>query len=111
MKAMTPDDVEIIEQSRPYDGYCKIEHFLVKHRLFAGGWSDVVSRELLERGHAVAVLLYDPDLDKLVMIEQFRIGVMAALSSPRVPDDISPWEIECVAGMIDETDSGPEDVV
>jgi len=108
---MTPDDVEIIEKTTPFKGYCRIEHYLFKHRLFEDGWSDVLSRELLERGHAAAVLLYDPDMDKLVMIEQFRIGVLAALSSPLVQDDLSPWELECVAGMIDEKDSGPEDVV
>lgn len=108
---MTPDDVEIIEKTTPFEGYCRIEHYLLKHRLFEGGWSEVLSRELLERGHAAAVLLYDPEPDKLVMIEQFRIGVLAASSSPLVPDDVSPWELECVAGMIDGKDGGPEDVV
>ena len=68
-----------------------------------------VVREILERGHAVAVLPFDPDLGKLVLIEQFRAGALAALASPWFDDDASPWLVECIAGIIEEGES-PEDV-
>jgi ADP-ribose pyrophosphatase len=58
-------------------------------------------REMLERGHAVGVVLYDPDLDTLVLIEQFRIGALAACRTPWLPEGSSPWLLEIVAGIID----------
>jgi len=48
----------------------------LKHTLYAGGWSPEISRELFVRGSCVAVLLYDPHADKVVLIEQFRAGAI-----------------------------------
>lgn len=62
-----------------------------------------IPRELFDRGDAVAVLPYDPIQDVVVLIEQFRIGAMR--------NQHSPWLIECVAGMIDADDEGPEQVI
>ncbi len=106
---MTPDDVEILDHDVPFKGYYRIETYRLRHRLFAGGWSQPMSRELLERGHAAAVILYDPERDELVLIEQFRIGAFAAAASPAVTVDCSPWLIEIVAGIIDDGEQ-PEDV-
>lgn len=110
-ETFTTDDVEVVEKIREYDGYFKVERYLIKHRKHEGGWTEVMSREIFERGHATAVLLYDPDLERMVFIEQFRAGAYAAFQSPWF-DDVthSPWTLECVAGIIDEGES-PEDVV
>ncbi|HEC14721.1 MAG TPA: NUDIX domain-containing protein [Rhodospirillales bacterium] len=99
---MNRDDIQVIEKTTPFQGYFRIDHYRMKHRLFEGGWSAEMSREVFERGHAVTVALYDPDLDKLVLIEQFRPGAMAAIASPWFADDASPWLIETVAGIIDQ---------
>ena len=77
--------------------------------MFEGGWSGEIEREVFERGHSVTVLLFDPDRDKLVFIEQFRPGAYAALASPWFDNGASPWLIECVAGIIEPGES-PEDV-
>ena len=70
-----------------------------------------IGREIFERGHAAACLLYDPDLHKLVLIEQFRAGALAALASPWFDgDETSPWLIEIVAGIIEDGET-PEQVV
>lgn len=106
---MNAKDVKLIEKTRPFDGYFQIDRYVVRHRLFQGGWSEPVTREVFERGHAVTVLPYDPDLDQLVLIEQFRIGAFAALATPWFNDECSPWLIECVAGIIDEGET-PEAV-
>ena len=106
---MTPDDVEILEHEIPFQGYYRMETFRLRHRLFAGGWSEPMGREMLERGHAVGVVLYDPDLDTLVLIEQFRIGAFAACGTPWLPEGSSPWLMEIVAGIIDEGET-PEAV-
>ncbi len=87
------EGVEILGRERVYDGFFRVERLRLRHRLFAGGWSGTISRELFERGHAAAVLPYDPWRDAVVLIEQFRVG---ALDWPG-----GPWLLEIVAGMIE----------
>jgi ADP-ribose pyrophosphatase len=98
---MTPDDYEILERKTVCQSYFRIDRYMLRHRLFGGGWSQPMMREVFERGHSVAALLYDPKADVVVLIEQFRAGAMAA--------KMGPWLIECVAGIIDEGES-PEEV-
>ena len=92
---------EILDKSVCYDGFFRLERYRLRHELFAGGWSGELKRELLERGHAVAVLLYDPDREQVVMVEQFRIGAMASGEHA--------WMLEVVAGII-EADEDPQEV-
>lgn len=106
---LTTGDVEIVEKSTPFKGHFRIDRYRLRHKLFEGGWSNEMTREVFERDHAVAVLPYDPVRDRVVLIEQFRIGVHAALASRWFADDASPWMIECVAGII-EPGEDPEDV-
>jgi len=106
----TVDDVEVTDKARVHDGYFKVDRYHLRHRKHEGGWTEVMSREIFERGHATAVLLFDPDLDKVLFIEQFRPGAYAAFNSPWFDAKThSPWVLECVAGIIDEGES-PEDV-
>lgn len=110
---MTPTfktgDVEVIEKTTPFRGFFRLDHYRLKHRLFEGGWSGEMTREIFERGHAVSVLPFDPVLDAVVLIEQFRPGAYAALASEWFGNDVSPWLIECVAGIIEKGEN-PEDV-
>lgn len=93
---------EIIGKESVYEGFFVMEKFRLKHTLFAGGWSGEINRELFRRNNCVAVLLYDPDADKIVLIEQFRVGA-AANNTGRA------WLVEIVAGAIDEGET-PEQV-
>ena len=86
--------VQVSERTTPYRGYMRLDVYRLRHHDFNGGWSIDLSREVLERGNAVAVLPYDPDRDEVVLIEQFRIGAYTA-------PETSPWQIESVAGMIE----------
>jgi ADP-ribose pyrophosphatase len=95
------DGVELLGKSERYSGFFRINGYRLRHRLFAGGWSGVIEREVFERGHAVGVLPYDPVADSIVLIEQFRIGALIA--------GMSPWLIEVVAGIIEEGEA-PEEV-
>ncbi|WP_317933333.1 NUDIX domain-containing protein [Halioxenophilus sp. WMMB6] len=97
MNKFSPADVEQLQLRESYRGFFKILTYTLRHRLFAGGWSQPLRRELFERGHAAAALLYDPAHDLIGLIEQFRVGAMAA--------GINPWCFEVVAGMIDGDDS------
>ena len=96
-RAVPPSDdhpgVEIISTDRPHDGFFKVDVFKLRHRRFDGSWTESLEREVFHIPHAVSVLLYDPILDQVALIEQFRVG---ALDHPG-----GPWLIECVAGLIE----------
>jgi ADP-ribose pyrophosphatase len=97
---MTPNDVEILEHETAFQGYFRIDRYRLRHRLFAGGWGVPIQRELFERGHAVGVILYDPDRDLVVLTEQFRVGALAA--------GRGPWVTEIVAGIIEHGEAPPD---
>lgn len=102
-------DVEVVRKERVWTGYFHIDRYQLRHRLYRGGWTPPFVREIFERGHAVAVLLYDRTQDRMVLIEQFRPGAFVAARAPHVDEPFSPWLIEIVAGIIDEGET-PEDV-
>jgi ADP-ribose pyrophosphatase len=93
---------EVLDKTIGYDGFFRMERYRLRHELFQGGWSPDITRECLERGHAVAVLLYDPDHDQVVLLEQFRVG---ALEFPG-----GPWLLEIVAGIMDDPAETAEEV-
>ena len=89
----THDDVRLKPIENLYDGFFKINLYQFQHALFAGGESEVIRREILERGDAVAVLPYDPVTEQVLLIEQIRIGAIKSKHTP--------WLLECIAGMTD----------
>lgn len=103
-------DVEVLEERTVWQGYFRIDRYRLRHRLHDGDWGQPMAREVFERGHAVAAVLYDPRQDRLVLIEQFRPGAYAAAREPHLAGAFSPWLIEIVAGIID-ADETPEEVV
>lgn len=96
------NDVEIIEEETAYQGFFRLSKFTLRHRLFRGGWSNIFTRELFRRRDAVGVLLYDPQLDCVALIEQFRVGAYSRAGT-------NPWLLEIVAGIVD-TDESPAEV-
>ena len=105
-----PADVEVLEKRTGYAGYFRLDVYRLRHRLYAGGWGAPMQREVFDRGHAVTAVLYDPDADVLVLIEQFRTGALVALQEPHLTGAFSPWLIEIVAGIIDHGET-PEEVM
>lgn len=93
-------DVNVNSVTPVYKGFFKVNLYDFDHASFGGGVLKSVKREVFERGHAVAVLPYDPVLNKVVMIEQLRIGALATKESP--------WLLEIIAGMIGEGESAEE---
>ena len=91
------EDVELLDESWAFRGFFGIRKLTLRHRLFAGGWSEPFTRELFERGDAVAVLPWDPVRDELILVEQFRVGAMRLSESP--------WMLELVAGMVEDGES------
>lgn len=96
------EDVKLLNQRDLYKGFFRMTEYRFKHRLFEGGWSEEVNREVFERGNAGVLLAYDPKRDEVVLIEQIRI--------PAYETSETPWLLEVVAGMVEQGES-PEDVV
>jgi len=94
-------DCEINQVQTVYNGFFTVNRYTLRHRLFGGGWSGLMQRELFERGNAAGVLLYDAALDKIGVVEQFRIGAHH--------QNGSPWQFEVVAGIVEAGES-PEQV-
>lgn len=96
----THKDVELSRETA-YRGFMQLQKIQLRHRLFEGGWSDTFQRELLVRHPAVMVLLYDPEQDAVVLVEQFRVGALS--DSP--DEQRGPWLLEMVAGIVEPGES------
>ncbi|WP_313056002.1 NUDIX domain-containing protein [Pseudomonas lopnurensis] len=96
-----PSKFEIVEREHCFRGFYRLDRLHLRHELFSGEMGGVISRELFVRHDAVCVLPYDPQRDRVVLIEQFRVGALGKVENP--------WLIELVAGLIDK-DEQPEDV-
>jgi ADP-ribose pyrophosphatase len=94
-------DVEIVDLKNCFERFLRMDVIRFRHRLFSGDWSALRSYDVLRRGPATAILLYDPDRDAVVLVEQFRLPPLLAGSSP--------WQIETAAGLVD-ADETPEAV-
>lgn len=89
-------DFKIKQKERLYQGFFAMDRYSVEHERFDGGKLEI-TRENMERGDAAAMLLYDPDIDEVLLLEQFRIGPAARADNP--------WLVEIVAGIIDQGES------
>lgn len=94
--SFTVNDIELLNEENVFDGFFKIKRLTLKHKLFAGGWSETMQRELFSRLPVGAVLPYDPVRDEVVLIQQFRVGAM---------EQQNPWLIELVAGITEPNES------
>ena len=92
---------EILARDTVYDGFLRVDRYRLRHSLYSGGTSRELVRERVERLRAAAILLYDPDADRVVMIEQFRIGAHEA--------GVGAWLLETVGGYV-PPDESPEQV-
>lgn len=87
-------DVDVQEKRRPYAKFFTMEEQVLSFRKYSGDMSDVVDRAAFVGGDAVIVLPYDPVRDRVLLVEQFRMG-------PLVRGDQYPWTLEPIAGRID----------
>jgi ADP-ribose pyrophosphatase len=90
-------DAEVALTTTVSARHLRIDTFRFRHRLFSGEWSAERNYDVLRRGQAVAIVLYDPDHDRVVLVEQFRLPALLAGSSP--------WQLEVAAGLIDTNET------
>lgn len=95
------EDVNVEKIETRFQGFFKLDEYALTHKLFNGGESELVIREIFERGDAVVLMPYDPVTDCVILQEQFRPGALRKTDSP--------WMLEFVAGMYGK-DEEPIDV-
>lgn len=93
----SPADVEILHRETAYKRFFQMDILSLRHRLFAGGMSPPIEREIFVRRPAVAVLPYDTAQDRVVLVEQFRIGALLT--------DLPAWQLEVIAGLVEPGES------
>ena len=102
MRKKTSTDVHIDKIETIYEGHNALKKYSLKINYFDGTLSDNFYRECNIKPTVAGILPYDVQRDKLVLIEQFRIGALA--------DEVSPWLFEIVAGIVDKKGEKLEDM-
>ncbi|MCZ4354032.1 NUDIX domain-containing protein [Roseovarius aestuarii] len=92
------DTVQEISSDASHAGFFVTRVLELRHPTFNGGISDTLRREVFVATDAALVLPYDPVRDRVLMVEQFRLG-------PYGRGDPRPWMLEPVAGRVDPGES------
>ncbi|MBI1215464.1 MAG: NUDIX domain-containing protein [Alphaproteobacteria bacterium] len=89
----------ITGSERLFTGFFKLDELTIEADAHGGGQM-VLKRLILDRGHAVAILAYDPQRDEVLMVNEMRPGMLAAGQYP--------FSDSLPAGMIDEGEDALE---
>ncbi len=91
--------IEVDQRETLFDSFLRVDRLKLRHSLFAGGWSELMTRELILRPRVIGVLLFDPAQQQVVLVRQIRVGML--------DEGQNPWLLELVAGMVE---SGEEPI-
>ena len=94
-------EVEVGRRVPSHSGFFALDLWHLRHRRFDGAMSPPLVRELFVAGDAVTVLPYDPVRDRVLLVEQVRMG-------PLGRGDPLPWQLEAIAGRIDPGETPEE---
>lgn len=72
----------VTDVKRVFNGFFKVDEYHVDVDNHEGGGSRQLKRLVFERGHAVAILGYDPARDEVLLVSEMRIGILAAGEDP-----------------------------
>ena len=95
-------DLRITGHEIGFKRHLRLDVYRYRHRRFSGEWSNELVWDIVRRGEAVAIVLYDPERDAVVLIEQFRLAPLLT--------GFSPWVVEVVAGLVDHEGEAYGDV-
>ena len=87
-------EVDIIAVNRAYAAFFALDDFTLRHQRFDGAMSDPVDRAVFIASDAALVLPYDPVRDRVLLVEQLRMGPVAR-------GDQAVWQLEPIAGRVD----------
>ena len=91
---------EIINKKNLYSGFFKLKKLEFVHQKHDGSWTNLVNREIFSGAHVSTLLPYDPIKKEILLIQQFRAGVISRY------DDSYLYEI--VAGIIGKNEKPEE---
>ena len=91
---------KIINKKNLYKGFFNLNKYQFIHQKHDGNWTNEVEREIFSGAHVSTLLPYDPIKKEIILIKQFRAGVIS-----RYDDD---YLYEIVAGIIDNNEKPEE---
>jgi ADP-ribose pyrophosphatase len=91
---------KILNKINLYSGFFSLNKYEFIHQKHDGEWTDKIQREVFSGAHVSTLLPYDPIKKEIVLIQQFRAGVIS-----RYDDD---YLYEIVAGIIEEGENAEE---
>jgi len=89
-------DARVASRTVLYSGFLRITRYVFDTEKHDGGRQQL-TRDVMERGHAVGVLGVDPVRDEVVLINEFRPGALVAGDYP--------YTDNVVAGMVEAGES------
>lgn len=95
--------VEITQRTRAYAHFFALDDMLVAHERFDGSMTEPLDRAVFIGADAAVMLPYDPVRDRVLLVEQIRMGPIAR-------GDKSVWQLEPIAGHIDPGETPQEAV-
>ena len=93
--------LDITRSLRPYAKYFAVEEIFLRHERFNGDMTPEVLRAVFRAPDATIVLPYDPMRDRVLLVEQVRVGPLAR-------GDRALWQLEPIAGRLDPGEN-PQD--
>jgi len=94
-------DVVVHAHHRRYSNFFAAEEMDLQYRRYDGQLSPVLNRGAQILGQAAIVLPYDPQLDSVLIVEQFRAPLFMG-------GDRAPWLWQPVAGLVDPGETPQE---
>ena len=82
-KPKNPPKAVITERKRVYDGFFKVDELTISMGLHSGGEMEV-KRLIFDRGHAVAILGYDPKTDEVLLINEMHSALLSEGENPYI---------------------------
>lgn len=86
--------VEILNFRRAYSEFFALDEITFRHERFDGTMSEPLRRGVFVNSDAAIILPYDPVRDRVLLVEQVRMG-------PIGRGDPVRWQLEPVAGLVD----------
>jgi len=90
--------VAVESQTRAYSKFFALDEFRLRHETFAGAMSAPLDRAVFMGMDCAMVLPYDPARDRVLLVEQIRLGPVAR-------GDAQAWQLEPIAGHVDPGES------
>ena len=94
---------KIINKKNLYSGFFSLNKYKFIHKKHNGELTDTIEREIFSGAHVSTLLPYDPIKKEIILIQQFRAGVLSRYDEN--------YLLEIVAGMVDDGENPEETAI